>query len=111
MSTKLSDYGSLADRTGRGNETAGSAVDRPLPAGVHVWVRTDAGEVAGLLAGWRRQEDGAWWGRVILVTDGQPSETLIRADLLRKPPDPSTTASTRNMEFNGHATARLDDRP
>lgn len=111
MSNKPSDYGSLADRTGRGNETASSAVDRPFPAGVHVWVRAYAGEVAGLLAGWRRQEDGAWWGRVILVTDGQPSETLIRADLLRKPPDPSTTASTRNMEFNGHATARLDDRP
>lgn len=88
MSNKLSDYGSLADRTARGNEAASPAVDRPLPAGVHVWVRTDGGEVAGLLAGWRRQEDGTWWGRVILVTDGRPSETLMRADLLRKPPDP-----------------------
>ena len=84
VGNKRSDYGSLADRTGGGRETGRSAADRPSPAGVHVWVRTDAAEVAGLLAGWRRQADGAWWGRVILVTDGQPSETLIRADLLRK---------------------------
>ncbi len=84
MSNKRSDYGSLADRTGRGNETGHFAVDRPSPAGVHVWVRTDAAEVPGLLAGWRRQADGAWWGRVVLITDGQASETLIRADLLRK---------------------------
>jgi hypothetical protein len=84
VSNKRSDYGSLADRSGRVNETERSAVDRPLPAGVHVWVRTDDDEVAGLLTGWRRQADAAWWGRVILVTDGQPAETLIRADLLRK---------------------------
>jgi len=84
VSNKRSDYGSLTERTGGRSETGRSAVDRISPAGVHVWVRTDAAEVAGLLAGWRRQADGAWWGRVILVTDGQPSETLIRADLLRK---------------------------
>lgn len=84
VSNKRSDYGSLADRTGGRSEPGRSPTDRPLPAGIHVWVRTDAADVAGLLAGWRRQTDGAWWGRVILVTDGQPSETLIRADLLRK---------------------------
>ena len=84
MSNNWSDYGSLADRAGGGREVGRSPADRPLPAGVHVWVRGGVAEVAGLLAGWRRQANGAWWGRVILVTDGQPSETLIRADLLRQ---------------------------
>ena len=50
VSNKRSDYGTLADRSGRVNETERSAVDRPLPAGIHVWVRTDDHEVAGLLA-------------------------------------------------------------
>lgn len=48
-----------------------------------MWVRDGAGEVAGLLAGWRQTGNG-WWGRVVTVTDGEPAETLIRADLLRK---------------------------
>ena len=80
MTTKRSDFGSLADRTG-GRRNADP--DRPLPAGAHVWVRAGATEVPGLLAGWRQAGDG-WWGRVVTVTEGQPTETLIRADLLRK---------------------------
>ena len=80
MTTKRSDFGSLADRTSGPDN---SITDRPVPAGVHVWVRAGAQEVPGLLAGWRQGADG-WWGRVVTVTDGQPTETLIRADLLRK---------------------------
>ncbi|HEY3546438.1 MAG TPA: hypothetical protein VGK17_10130 [Propionicimonas sp.] len=85
MTTKRSEFGSLADRTaGPAGSPAGSAAsDRPQPVGVHVWVKDGAGEVAGLLAGWRQTANG-WWGRVVTVSDGQPAETLIRADLLRK---------------------------
>lgn len=72
--------GSLIDRT------AGIPkidLDRPLPIGIHVWVRGSTGEVPGLLAGWRNGADG-WWGRVVTVSDGQSSESLFRAGLLRK---------------------------
>ena len=80
MTTKRSDYGSLADRTaGPGNVD----LDRALPVGVHVWVRGGTEEVPGLLSGWSHGTDG-WWGRVVTVTNGQPSESLIRGDLLRK---------------------------
>ena len=80
MTTKRSDYGSLADRTaGPGNAER----DRALPVGVHVWVRGGASAVPGLLSGWSHGADG-WWGRVVTVTNGQPSESLIRADLLTK---------------------------
>ena len=80
MTTKRSDFDSLADRTaGRRSVEC----DRSLPVGVHVWVLGDADEVPGLLAGWRQCADG-WWGTVITVADGEPMETLIRANLLRK---------------------------
>lgn len=80
MTTKRSDFGSLADRAGgarNGNP------DRSLPAGAHVWVRDGSSELPGLLAGWRQGANG-WWGRVVTVVDGQATETLVRADLLRK---------------------------
>lgn len=80
MTTKRSDFGSLGDRTAR---TGTGDADRELPVGIHVWVRDGAEEVPGLLSGWRHGNDG-WWGRVVTVTNGQPSENLIRADLLRK---------------------------
>ncbi|WP_377108530.1 hypothetical protein [Propionicimonas sp. T2.31MG-18] len=80
MTTKRSDFGSLTDRTG---EPRNANPDRLLSTGVHVWVRAEAAEVPGLLAAWHQTADG-WWGRVITVTDGQPTETLIRGDLLRK---------------------------
>lgn len=80
VTTKRSDFGSLGDRTGGPRNTN---PDRSLPAGVHVWVRDGATEVPGLLAGWRQGADG-WWGRVVTVLDGQSTETLVRADLLRK---------------------------
>lgn len=80
VTTKHSDFGSLTDRVAG---TDGVEGDRPLPAGAHVWVRTDGKEAPGLLAGWR-QGAGDWWGRVVTVTDGQSIETLVRADLLRK---------------------------
>lgn len=80
VTTKRSDFGSLTDRTaGLRNIDP----DRSLPVGVHIWIRGGADEVPGLLCGWRHGSDG-WWGRVIVVSDGQPSENLIRADLLRK---------------------------
>jgi hypothetical protein len=80
VTTKRSDFGSLTDRTaGARNVTS----DRSLPVGVHVWVRGDADEMPGLLFGWRNGADG-WWGRVVTVSAGQPSESLIRADLIRK---------------------------
>ncbi len=80
MTTKRSDFGSLTDRIAgpRNVDT-----DRAMTAGVQVWVRGDVDEVPGLLFGWHHGADG-WWGRVVTVSDGQPSETLIRADLLRK---------------------------
>lgn len=80
MTTKRSDFGSLSDRVA---DTDGVDGDRPLPAGVHVWVCTDGKEAPGLLAGWRQGADG-WWGRVVTVTVGESIETLVRADLLRK---------------------------
>lgn len=70
----------LADRTAR---PGASDADRGLPGGIHVWVRGGAEELPGLLAGWRHGCDG-WWGRVVTVTNGQPSESLIRAGLLRR---------------------------
>jgi hypothetical protein len=51
--------------------------------GVHVWVTDGAADLPGLLAGWVQQPNG-WWGRVVLVNNGTPAETLVRADLLRK---------------------------
>jgi len=80
MTTKRSDFGSLAERTARPPSVC---PDRSMPVGVHVWVRGDPENVPGLLAGWHQGAD-EWWGRVITVTDGQPLEILIRADLLRK---------------------------
>lgn len=80
MSTKRSDFGSLSDRVAKLDVVD---PDRPLSAGVHVWVRADGQEIAGLLACWRQGSDG-WWGRVVTVTDGQSIETLVRGDLLRK---------------------------
>ncbi len=80
MTTKRSDYGSLSERVG-GSATVD--LDRRLPVGVHVWVRGGGSEVPGLLSGWRQGVDG-WWGRVVTVTNGEPSESLFRADLLRK---------------------------
>jgi len=80
VTTKRSDFGSLADRTGGARNPK---PDRLLPTGAHVWVRAEQAEVPGLLAAWHQTADG-WWGRVVTVTDGQPAESLIRADLLRK---------------------------
>lgn len=80
VTAKRSDYGSLADQTSgpdKGDQ------DRALPVGVHVWVRGGSDEAPGLLSGWSHGNDG-WWGRVVTVTNGQPSESLIRAALLRK---------------------------
>lgn len=80
MTTRRSDFGSLTDRVAG---TGVAVLDRPLSAGVHVWVHADGFETPGLLAGWRQGSAG-WWGRVVTVTDGQSIETLVRADLLRR---------------------------
>lgn len=84
MSNKRSDYGSLADRARSSGDAGRSPDGRRLAVGVHVWVKDGAIEIPGLLAGWQQQLDSAWWGRVVMVVDGQPAETLIRSDLLRK---------------------------
>ncbi|HEY3410310.1 MAG TPA: rhodanese-like domain-containing protein [Propionicimonas sp.] len=80
VTSKPSDFGSLADRTGA---AINAKPERLLPTGVHVWVRAVGSEVPGLLAAWHQTADG-WWGRVVTVIDGQSTETLVRADLLRK---------------------------
>ena len=92
MTTKRSEFGSLADRTlgtTSGIRPPAAAAERSLAVGVHVWVKDGAAEVPGLLFGWRQNPDG-WWGRVITATDGQPIETLVRADLVRKAEPPIT---------------------
>lgn len=85
MTSKRSDFGSLESRiSGSPTHTASAApAERSLDTGLHVWVKDGSEETAGLLAGWRKDGNG-WWGRVIMVSAGQPSETLVRADLLRK---------------------------
>ncbi len=92
---KRSDHGSLANRTVRGNETASFTVDRPLPAAVHVWVRTGAGEVAGLLAGSRRDEDGAWCVRVIPCGGRTAFAHRDPGRSSPEPPDPVTAGIPR----------------
>lgn len=58
MSNKRSDQ-SLSDRV------HGRKPRQELPC--HVWVDG----CAALLVAWRRVDDGSWWGRVAIVTDGE----------------------------------------
>lgn len=79
---RKSDFGSLADRTAGGVRPAAPQA-RLLPAGQFVEVREDAGWSPGLLAAWERCADGTWWGRVVVVHDGQAEEILRIATALR----------------------------
>lgn len=67
MSSKRSDYGTLADRAGRRSS---------LPC--HVWVDGEP----GVLVEWQRQSE-SWWGRVLHVVDGAGTESWVRAERIR----------------------------
>ena len=63
MTGKVSDVGSLQDRI-----AAPPSLTQRRAA--HVDVELDGEWTPGLLAGWRRAADGAWWGRVAVVQGG-----------------------------------------
>ncbi|QIK72067.1 hypothetical protein G7070_07045 [Propioniciclava coleopterorum] len=60
MTRKVSDFGSLQDRIAAPQSLSESRA-------AHVDVELDGEWTPGLLAGWRRAADGAWWGRVAVV--------------------------------------------
>ena len=98
-SRRTSPFGGLGERVGRTEASEGAGApgpavarggqgggERPLPCGQHLEVWDAArGWVPGLLAAWERRWDGQWWGRVVVVADGEASELLIAARMLRPP--------------------------
>ncbi len=53
---------------------------RPLPC--HVWVRDGQSWVPGLLMAWL-QRGGRWYGRTVVVTQGQPGVWEVDAVNIR----------------------------
>ncbi len=74
MTTKVSPFGSLADRLEAQQQRPSATTPAPLthPQTRHVLVQVASGSwVPGLMAGWRRTEgDPHWLGRVVLVENG-----------------------------------------
>jgi hypothetical protein len=74
MTTKVSPFGSLADRLEAQQQRPSATTPAPLthPQARHVLVQVASGSwVPGLMAGWRRTEgDPHWLGRVVLVENG-----------------------------------------
>lgn len=79
MTTKRSSYGSLGDRVGQEAAHAKTSVR-------FVEVSDQGRWLPGLLLAWARNEDGAWWGRVVWVPKFDPVEEMVPSDRLRPIP-------------------------
>ena len=78
MSSRItSEFGTLAERLARTNNTA-----TPFPA-KHIQARDDTGVwQPALLFGWHKNPDG-WWGRVAMLIKDEPTVVDLTARRLR----------------------------
>lgn len=100
MTGRISDFGSLAERTGGVPSAAPAPTDGGAPATErvrHAWLD---GEVPVLVARWRRTSHGGWEGLVVGVTEHGPAATWVIAARLR----PVVTAAP---ETDPPASARV----
>jgi hypothetical protein len=79
-----SPFRNLGERIQRKHQsTSGTPATPATNSGRHIEVWEDAaGWVPGLLVAWERRNDG-WWGRVVIINNGEAVEQLVTARPLR----------------------------